>query len=703
MRWTGRRDRTALWTLRALGHEGLWRSFVPETHRVRSTVYRAIGLEANLDEGLVDSSLFRDKLRRRLAVLERSWRDRDGLAPGEGPTVRPRMQPSAVAEANVAHLAALLDLSDAEGLLLALAVLSSVEPALEECMRAMDDIGLSGVRGLCELAGVMLGRPAGAVSRALARERILARSGLVRVDYSITRDDVSLQMDSAVLDALVRPARDREELLARLLCPAPPAAVDLDQYPHLAADLAMAVPYLRDAVAGRRAGVNVLLWGPPGTGKTELSRALPEAIDSSGYQVADVDLEGSPANRYGRLARYLLSQELLRRGGSTLVLFDEVEDVFLDPLHALRDTGGGREKALVNRLLEQNPIPAVWIANEIDHLDPAVIRRFDLVIHVRRPPRAVRRSMLEHYLGELPVRAGWLDRIAGDERLAPADVSRAARVIASAADGGSDGVEAAFERVVEGNLRARGFRPMAAAPGDAVDYDLSLLNTPVDIAGVVTAIAREGRGTLCLHGPPGTGKTCLAHHLSRALDRPLLLRRASDLLGPYVGQTEAAIASMFEQAREDDAVLLLDEADGFLRDRRGAQQSWEVTQVNELLVGIERFDGVFVAATNLIDGLDPAVFRRFALKVRFDPLTAEQRQRLFRRLCSDVGIAGTSEEVERARAIVDRLAGLTPGDFAAARGRSVLAPPGSVEQLASGLGEDLALRGPAPRTVGFRG
>jgi transitional endoplasmic reticulum ATPase len=703
LRWTGRRDRAAIWTLRALCHEGLWRTFQPETHRMRNAVYRAIGMELDLLDTPTDPAGFRDKLHRRLAVLERRWRGRDGLTPARTRGVRSRTRPSAAAEANVARVATLLELSDVEGLLLALAVLSSVEPALEECMRALDDIGLSGLRGLCELAAVMLDRPSGAVSKSLARERMLARSGLVRVEYSITRDDVSLQMDAAVLDALVRPARGQEELLGRLLCPAPAAAIDLDQYPHLTADLEMTVPYLRDAVHGGRAGVNVLLWGPPGTGKTELSRALPARVGGSGYEVADVELDGNPAGRHGRLARYLLCQELLRRGGRSLVLFDEIEDVFLDPLHSLRDAGGGREKALINRLLEENPIPTVWIANEISHMDPAVIRRFDLVIHVRRPPRAVRRSMLGYYLGDLPVRQDWLDRIASDERLAPADVSRAARVVASAADRGSDGVEAAFERVVEGSLRARGFKPRPMAAGETADYDLSLLNSPIDVSGVVAAIAREGRGTLCLYGPPGTGKTCLAHHLARALDRPLLLRRASDLLGPYVGQTEAAIASMFEQAQEDDAVLLLDEADGFLRDRRGAQQSWEVTQVNELLVGIERFGGVFVAATNLIDGLDPAVFRRFALKVRFDPLTAEQRQRLFRRLCEDVGVAGSQAETLSARAVVARLDGLTPGDFAAARARSVLAPPGSVELLATGLGEDLALRAPVARAVGFRG
>lgn len=65
----------------------------------------------------------------------------------------------------------------------------------------------------------------------------------------------------------------------------------------------------------------------------------------------------------------------------------------------------------------------------------------------------------------------------------------------------------------------------------------------------------------------------------------------------------------------DDSVLLLDEADSFLRDRTSAQRSWEVTQVNELLTQMERFEGLFICSNNLIDRLDSASIRRFDFKI----------------------------------------------------------------------------------------
>jgi len=125
-------------------------------------------------------------------------------------------------------------------------------------------------------------------------------------------------------------------------------------------------------------------------------------------------------------------------------------------------------------------------------------------------------------------------------------------------------------------------------------------------------------------GSPGTGKSLYARHLASRLDKPLVQRHTSDLLSMWVGGTERNIAAMFEQAEGEAAVPLLNEADSFLQDRRGAARQWEVSQVNELLTRLESFKGLFVCATNLFEHLDPAVLRRFDLKVRLDHLDAGQ-------------------------------------------------------------------------------
>jgi len=133
----------------------------------------------------------------------------------------------------------------------------------------------------------------------------------------------------------------------------------------------------------------------------------------------------------------------------------------------------------------------------------------------------------------------------------------------------------------------------------------------------------------------------------------------------YVGGTEANIAAMFRQAESEGAVLLLDEADSFLQNRRMAQRTWEITQVNELLVQMEAFDGLFICSTNLMDRLDSAVFRRFDLKIRFDYLTQDQAWTLFVSILSGARLSGPSENTtSELRDQLGRLTTLTPGDFA---------------------------------------
>lgn len=130
-----------------------------------------------------------------------------------------------------------------------------------------------------------------------------------------------------------------------------------------------------------------------------------------------------------------------------------------------------------------------------------------------------------------------------------------------------------------------------------------------------------------------------------------------------MGQTERNIAKLFSEIDIERSVLLIDEVDSLLRDRRQARHSWETTQVNELLQQMERFTGIFIAATNLMPQLDPAALRRFDFKLQFRPLTRAQRLSLFA-----LEALGDAARVEAIPAPLvqrlDTLEDLTPGDFA---------------------------------------
>ena len=199
---------------------------------------------------------------------------------------------------------------------------------------------------------------------------------------------------------------------------------------------------------------------------------------------------------------------------------------------------------------------------------------------------------------------------------------------------------------------------------------------------------------ILLYGPPGTGKTEFVRHIARTLGRNLIVRRASDLLGMFVGQTEANIAAAFEEAERTKSILFFDEADSFLRDRTGAMQGHEVSKVNEILTRMENFKGIFIAATNFESTLDTASRRRFALKLGFGYLKPEGIRHIWNVFFPNV-------ECPKA---VTELPLLTPGDFNAVNGRLRFLPESAkcAERIETELRKELSAKDShAGRSMGF--
>jgi SpoVK/Ycf46/Vps4 family AAA+-type ATPase len=222
----------------------------------------------------------------------------------------------------------------------------------------------------------------------------------------------------------------------------------------------------------------------------------------------------------------------------------------------------------------------------------------------------------------------------------------------------------------------------------ATKFDAAYLNLDGNItpSRIAQSLARQKRGSLCFYGPPGTGKTAFAEVLALALDRELITAQASDLISPYVGETEQNLARLFRNFDLGHTVLLLDEVDSFLSDRQQARHSWERTQVNELLQQMEQFPGIFIAATNMMNGLDSAAMRRFDFKLHFRPLRPDQRIGLFAREVFGTATASVPPELVQ---YLGSLNGLTPGDFATVcRQRLLLDEQLTPKQFAQRLGAE---------------
>lgn len=419
-------------------------------------------------------------------------------------------------------------------------------------------------------------------------------------------------------------------------------------------------------------GLNVFFYGVEGTGKTELAKAIAKELRRP-LVLTNISTEGTHReSKEDSVVRTRMSSILYAatkyQKKKAILLVDEA-DVILNYC----------EKGALNFFLEKIKMPVIWISNKISWVEKSTLRRFDYSIQFERPDAEKRREVWNSVVNEN-----------GAKSLLPPDAIRTLSEELSITAGGITQAVVGTKKLVEAGCKidpVKTVRAIAEAQAELLDlgieyanrdresrapsYLLDALNIDVNMDSVMKVAKsfdakwrtmREGDRpdslNVLLYGPPGTGKTEFAKHLARTLDRKLVIKKASDLLDCFVGNTEKLIRKMFKDAEEAKAILFLDEADSLIRDRSGAARSWEVTQVNEMLTQMENFKGIFIAATNFEGSLDTASRRRFALKVKFNYLAPEGVERMWKAFFPKIECPAAARDLRM----------LAPGDFNAAYG-----------------------------------
>lgn len=566
-----------------------------------------------------------------------------------------------VLDRNIETLGRLLRLNSSECAVLHLAVVVSRVRQFVDLFNACGMIP----ELLFDLVRYATGESRKRIEDALAPNSNLRRAGLLEEFYAGQQHSNPLELEGSVASQLLSPGFDANSILRRLLRPAPPPGLGLADFEHLP-EKDVIRRYVAAAIQDRRSGVNILLHGLPGTGKTEFVRALAAELGARLCEVPVEDERGSAVTGRARFKAFALAQRLLAHERKHLLLFDEVEDVFGSGSRANAIATLGHRtrdpevlaKGWINETLESNPVPTLWVCNDIEAMDAAYLRRFDLVANFRAPTQAVRTRLVRRYFPGETLSDQGVAALASFDPLPPSQIERVARIVSALNSTSTMQRDFEARQILTMSLRSMGLGTTTRAAVLPGDYDLSLLNTDRNLLSIIDGLRAGRPARLCLYGRPGTGKTALGHHLARSLDRPLHVKRASDLVSMWVGGTEKNLAEAFRAASDEGAILLVDEADSFLQDRARAQRSWEVTAVNEMLTQMEAFDGIFIASTNLMDSLDAASLRRFDFKVRFDYLDRPRRLSLFQNALNGKLIT----DAERQR--IGRLESLAPGDVA---------------------------------------
>ena len=605
---------------------------------------------------------------------------------------------------NVERLSALAELSATDCRILEFAILIHTENTLE---KAGDVLGELTSKQVFKVLSVALDLPQAEIRTSLSKHGALSRSGLLapgRCRTDTLKDKLEL-LSPGFADIMVSSGADPVALLRDVVFPSSAPHLTIDDFPHLEKELGVLRPYLRQSLATGRKGVNILLYGDPGTGKSQLAKILAKETGCELFEVASEDDEGGPRMGGLRLRAFQAAQNILSNN-KVMILFDEIEDVFDcgDPWDLgilpgpvkIRDN----PKAWINRKLEENSVPTLWMGNSINGLDPAFKRRFDMVVKMPVPPKRQRQKIIHASCSDL-LNERDIERISDVETLAPAVVTRASSVIDAIRDKLAETDQApALELIINNTLEAQGHQRIQRYDPNRLPetYDPAFIHADTDVESVAAGLKKAKTGRLCLYGPPGTGKTAYGRWLAEELEIPLLAKRGSDLMSMWVGGTEKNIAECFQQAETEGAILLIDEIEGFLQDRREARHSWEVTGVNEMLTQMESFAGIFIASTNLVDNLDQASLRRFDLKIKFDFLRPGQSQALLESYCNTLNL-NTPNNTLAAR--LGRLNNLTQGDFAAVMRRHRFNPVCSAADIVAALEEECCLKENFKRPIGF--
>jgi hypothetical protein len=316
-----------------------------------------------------------------------------GIAPTEGNLAKAGLRPilktradelaqlllrrKTILARNVELLGELLGLDGLQKEILTFVALSKHHPLLAD---VVDNIRTSNIDAIRKTLSAALKVRDADISSAIRPNGQLLITRIVCIESSYAGGDLKFILPHSLGEAMFYPAENIHALMDAFLETSPPPNLKADAFAHVARETELLSAYLSKAVSSRVPGINILIYGPPGTGKTEYVRWLVAHLRNRLYQVKATDAHGGPISSHDRLAFFQLSQAFLQKGDA-LILFDEIEDVFPSgdspPDTFFRSRPPVAGKLFINRLLENNPVPAIWVSNAVDHIDKAYLRRFD--------------------------------------------------------------------------------------------------------------------------------------------------------------------------------------------------------------------------------------------------------------------------------------------------------------------------------------
>jgi len=433
----------------------------------------------------------------------------------------------------------------------------------------------------------------------------------------------------------------------------------------------------------------IIFYGPPGSGKTYLARAIANEVHAGFYYINGPDVVGTLYGETESNLRKIFAEAA--HHAPSIILIDE-----LDAIAPHRDKSGAQSDvrmvtqllSLLDGLMKVDGLVVIGTTNRVDAIDTAMRRpgRFDREIFIGPPTAEGRLDILKIHTREMPLSADALEALPQVASVTHGFVG--ADLMELCREAGLNSLRRSSSALLD-HLSAFRFSE-ALLEVESKDFDdalakvrpsaireafVSISDVSWNDVGGLAEVKEQLKSTVeqplknpqvfrvagiaapngvLLYGPPGTGKTMIAKALAKECGVNFLAMDGPEVFTKWLGESEEAIRHIFRVARQlAPSIIFFDQLDA-LAPLRGTDSGSRTTErvVNQLLAEMDgtevlKNNVIVLAATNRIDLVDPSVLRlgRLGMHLYIPLPDDDDRAKIFAIEARGIGLRGDTEKL----------------------------------------------------------